>query len=98
MKIVTIRKAMQAVVDAPVMQSDEMLQVPAHELVCRTLFEISNTVDFSKRVSQTRANQARHMIFTRLVGRRRTGSHPATLTTDHVDLLDLTGEELEAKP
>ena len=40
MRMVTIRQSLQHVVDNPVLKSDDMLSLPAHELVSRTLFEI----------------------------------------------------------
>lgn len=95
MKIVTIRQALQAVADRPVMETDELIQVPVHELVCRNLFEIANRPDASERGSMARANKARKMILDRLVGKRRAGSHPATRNEVSVKFVDLTGGELE---
>lgn len=94
-KQVTIRDALQRVADNPVMLTDELVQVPVHELVARTLFEISNLPDASVRGSMQRANKARKMILDRLVGKRRAGSHPATRTEVQIDFVDLTtGGEL----
>lgn len=90
MKSVTIRQALQHVADNPEITTDDLLSLPAHELVARTLFEIANTASNNTR-SQQRANAARNMIFNRLVGRRRTGSHPATQKELAVKLHDLTG-------
>ena len=95
MKVVTIKQALQNVADNPVMHTDELIQVPVHELVCRTLFEIANRPDASVRGSMAKANKARKMILDRLVGKRRAGSHPATRTEVAVDFVDLTGGELE---
>lgn len=94
MKPVSIRDAMQRVADNPVVSTDEMIQLPAHELVCRTLFEIANRPDESRRGSFTRANKARKLILERLVGKRRAGSHPATRTKVEIEFVDLTGGEL----
>ena len=95
MKVVTIRQALQHVVDNPTLKSDDLIGLPAHELVARTLFEIANGAKMNDRNSLARANVARNMIFLRLVGRRRAGSHPATEKKVELKFVDLTGGELE---
>jgi hypothetical protein len=92
MKTVTIRQALQHVVDNPELKTDVLLDVHVHELVSRTLFEIANGVQVSERRSLARANVARTMIFNRLVGRRRAGSHPATAKRVEVEFVPLAGE------
>lgn len=92
MKIVTIRQAMQMVADNPEMRTDDMISLPAHELVVRTLFEIANSAQTRNRNSMAQANVARTLIFNRLVGRRKAGSHPATQTKVELEFADLTGE------
>jgi len=92
MKITSIRKAIQHVVDNPEMKTDVLLDVPVHELVARSLFEIANGVRVDDKGSLARANIARNMIFTRLVGRRRAGSHPATDRKVEMKFVDLAGE------
>jgi len=92
MKIVSIRQAIQHVVDRPEMKTDRLLDVPVHELVARSLFEIANGVKVDNRNSMNQANIARNMIFTRLVGRRRAGSHPATEQKVELKFVDLAGE------
>lgn len=91
---VTIRDALQYVADNPEIRTDEIIQLPAWELVSRTLFDIANRPDPNVRGSQTRANKARKMILDRLVGRRRAGSHPATRNPVQLDFIDLTGGEI----
>ena len=95
-KIVTIRQAMQLVADNPVMKTDDMISLPAHELVVRTLFEIANSANSTDRSSMKAANTAREMIFNRMVGRRRTGSHPATHQEIKIEFRDLTGGAIES--
>lgn len=87
---VTVRQALQHVADNPVMLDDDVLAKPVHELVCRTLFDIANNPQVAVRGSLRRSNRARDMIFNRLVGRRRPGSHPATRTNQSVEFKDLT--------
>ncbi|MGV0949429.1 MAG: hypothetical protein ACOYB3_02065 [Azonexus sp.] len=96
MKIVTIRQSLQHVVDNPVLKTDDLIGLPAHELVSRTLFEIANGAQISERGSMSRANIARNMIFNRLVGRRRPGTHPATQQKVELEFIDLVGAELES--
>jgi hypothetical protein len=91
-KQVTIRQALQNVADNPVIQTDDIIALPVHELVCRTLFEIANGVKTTEPRSLTRANAARTMIFERMVGRRRAGSHPATKKQTSLQFRNLTGE------
>lgn len=96
MKHVTIRQALLYVSDHPIQETDEAIQVPCHELISRTLFEIANTPDASVRGSMSRANKARKMILDRLVGKRRPGSHPATRVQTPIEFVDLTSGELPA--
>lgn len=93
-KPVSVRQALQAVADEPIMQTDEIIQVRVHELVARALFEIANTPDASVRGALARANKARKIILDRLVGKRRAGSHPATRQNVQIEFVDLTGGEL----
>jgi hypothetical protein len=92
MRNTTIRQALQHVADNPVMETDEMLVVPAHELVARTLYEIANSPMTGRTRDASRANVARGMIFNRLVGKRQPGSHPATKQQSAVAFRTLTGE------
>jgi hypothetical protein len=93
MKGTTIREALQTVVDYPKLVEDpDWLELPVHELVVRTLFDIANRPDASVRGSHAAANKAREMIFNRLVGRRRVGTHPAVINGTTLDFVDLTGE------
>lgn len=91
-KQVSIRQALQHVADNPTLTTDVLLEVPAHELVCRTLFEIANGASVDDTRSLQRANIARSLIFDRLVGKRRAGSHPATRNKVELQFVDLAGE------
>jgi len=94
MRHTTIRQALQNVADNPTMMTDEVLVVPAHELVCRTLFDIANSPMTGKRGAMSKANVARRMIFDRMAGKRRAGSHPATRRSVQVAFADMTGGEI----
>ena len=93
-KVVTIRQALQHVADNPTLNTGMVLDVPAHELVCRTLFEIANGASADNARSQSRANVARSIIFDRLVGKRRVGSHPATRRAASLEFVDLTAKQV----
>ena len=92
-KVVTIRQSLQHVADNPAFNTDLMLELPAHELVSRTLFQIANGAELDDKSSQARANVARKLIFDRLVGKRRAGTHPATRRAASLEFRDLTVHE-----
>ena len=96
MKHVTIRQAMQYVADNPEAPSDNLISLPVHELVARTLFGIANSPTQQNKRSMKDANIARDIILKRLVGRRRPGSHPATKKETVIEFEDLTGGEIGA--
>lgn len=87
---VTVRAALQAVADHPVMDTDVLLDVRVHELIARTLFEVANTPDERVRGSMSRANKARRMLMDRLVGKRRPGTSPAAKAETELEFEDLT--------
>jgi hypothetical protein len=90
-KHVSIRQALQYVANNPDLEDDDLISKPVHELVARTLFEHANTGHPSRRGSMARANVARKMIFDRMVGRKRPGSHPNADAPVEVEIEDLTG-------
>ena len=92
---VSIPQALQYVADNPVPNTDVTLDLPAHELVARTLFEIANNPDERVRGSIARATKAQKIIFNRLVGTRRPGSHPAHRDKTGVEFRDLTAGVIE---
>lgn len=92
MRNVSIRQALQYVADHPEPETDEVLILPVHELVARTLFDIANTPMSGKRGAASKANWAREMIFERMVGKRAPGSHPAVRRKAQVQFVDLLGE------
>jgi hypothetical protein len=90
---VTIQQSLQHVADNPTLPTDDLISVPAHLLISHTLFEIANGAQLDDNKSLARANTARTMIFQRLVGKRRAGSHPATRKQQSLTFKDLAGEE-----
>ena len=92
MRQVTIRQALQHVADNPDLETDDIINMKVHELVSRNLFDIANGANMSERGSMSRANVARKMIFDRLVGKRKPGSHPATRKQRGIEFHDLTGD------
>lgn len=91
-KHVSIHQSLQYVADHPDLATSDILSLPAHELISRTLFQIANDAQLHDKKSLARANTARTMIFQRLVGKRRAGSHPATRKTTSLQFKDLTGD------
>ena len=91
---VSIRQALQYVADHPNIDVDRMLELPAYELVGHTLFQIANGAELGDPRSQARANSARKLILDRLVGKRRTGTHPATRKEQSVEFKDLTTHQV----
>ena len=91
---VTVRQALQNVADHPVIATDVLLDVPVHELIARTLFDVANSPDGSVRGGLSRANKARRMLMDRLVGKRRPGTQPAAKTEDEIEFVDLTAGAL----
>jgi hypothetical protein len=92
----SIREALQQVADYPQPLNDEVLLMPVHEIVARTLFDIANQGDPKVRGSMSRANRARKMILQRMGGRRRPGTKPISHQADGLDFIDLTGGVISA--
>jgi hypothetical protein len=91
---VSIRQALQNVANYPEPLTDDVVNMPVHELVARSLFDIANRPDQRVRGSMSRANKARKMILERLDGKRRTGTKPAVKQGHEVEFIDLTGKEI----
>lgn len=91
---VSVRQALQRVADYPTMLTDEVIEVPVHELICRTLFDIANKPDAKVRGSLGRSNRARKLIMDRLGGKRRAGTEPAVKIKESINFIDLTQGEL----
>ena len=98
MKSVTIRQALQQVADYPEPLTDEVIQMPTHELMARALFDIANRPDASVRGSMARANKARKMILDRMAGKRRAGTRPVVKDNADIEFVDLTGGVIESGP
>lgn len=91
----TVRQALQNVANYPEPLTDDVVNMPVHELVARSLFDIANRPDASVRGSMSRANKARKMILERLDGKRRTGTSPAVKDGSAIEYFDLTGGVLD---
>ena len=96
MKHTSVRAALQYVANYPQPVTDEHIQLPVHELICRSLFDLANNPDVKVRGSYAKANKARKMIMDRLDGKRRAGSHPARKQTNSVEFIDLTMHQIGA--
>lgn len=93
----SIREALQFVADNPEIRTPP-IDTPAWELVGRILFEVANSPNPKVRGSMARATRAQKMIADRLVGKRRPGTHPATVRDQQVVFRDLTAGMVEEKP
>lgn len=67
-----------------------MLDLPASELIARSLFEMANYPKLSERGGLAKARKAQSVILNRLVGRRRAGTHPARMQDKTIEFRDLT--------
>lgn len=86
----TIKQALQGVVNNPVPATDVVLDMKVYELVARALFDVANSPDARVKGSITKATRAQKLIFNRLVGLRRPGTHPAARKTAGISFVDLT--------
>lgn len=84
----TVQEALQYVSRHPV-STTPPIDMPVWELVARQLFEKAYTVGGTKQ-AQKDANMAQKIIFDRLVGKRRTGTHPAVRSQEKVEIADWT--------
>lgn len=91
----SVVEALTYVANHPEQSSEDTLDVPAWELISRTLFHIANNPDRRVRGSMGRATRAQKIIMNRLSGRRKPGTHPATTSSEPIEFLDLTEGVLE---
>lgn len=94
MAVVTVRQALQAVADNPELRTDDLTQMPMHELIARELFDIANNPRADERGGLARANKARRMLFDRIVGKRRAGTTIAGSSNEAIEFVDLTAGAL----
>jgi len=87
----TVKEALEYVGRHPVPDPDiPPIEMPVWELISRQLFEKANTVGGSA-VSMKRTATAHRMIFDRLAGKRKPGTHPAAVKGKReLKLVDLT--------
>ena len=93
--MVSIKESLENVAKHPEMSTDIIIDVRVHELVARTLYEIANDPDQRVRGSLSRATKAQKLIFNRIVGTRRPGTHPAAREGGDIEFRDLTKGVLE---
>jgi len=90
MRYVTIKQALERAARMKIDENTDMLALPVCDLVALTLYETANNPGRDDR-GASRANFARRMIFDRMVGTRRTGSHPAVRAANALEIKDLGG-------
>lgn len=91
---VSIQQALKYVADHPDFDPDDTLITPVWELVGRVLYQMANSPDPKKRGSMSRATRAQKMILNRMVGVRRSGTHPVARSEEEIQFIDLTMGEL----
>lgn len=85
----TVKEALEFVSKHP-MPDTPTIEMPVWELVCRHLFEQANTIGGSA-VQMKRTTTAQKIIFDRLAGKRRPGTHPAAAKgRRELKMVDLT--------
>jgi hypothetical protein len=92
----TVKEALEHVAKNPPEGFEPTVDKPAWELVCQVLFIHANGADPRIRGSVGRATRAQKLIFNRLTGRRRPGTHPAQVQAEEIDFVDLTVGVLDA--
>ena len=91
MAYVSIKKALDDVAANPKMDRNAWIDQPAHDLICRSLYQVASSADPEVRGSLARARAAQREIFNRTSGTRRPGTHPAAARkADQVEFEDLT--------
>lgn len=89
----TVKEALEFVSKHPT-PTRVPIEMPIWELISRQLFEASHSVG-GNAVAMKRASTAQRIIFDRLAGKRRPGTHPATSKTKRkLEIRDLTKFEL----
>ena len=91
MKHKTVKQALEYVAGRPDDPLD--LNAPVYAHVAQALFDIANKPDPKVRGAMARASRAQKIIFDRLVGLRRAGTHPAAAKDDTIEYRDLTKME-----
>lgn len=94
----TVIGALQYVAEHPPQGFDPTLETPAWELIGQVLFIHANSGDPRVRGSMGRATAAQKMIFDRISGRRRPGTHPAMVESEEIEFADLTIGALQHNP
>lgn len=88
MKSKSIKQALEHAANNPDAVLD--LDAPVYVHVAHALFDIANRPDPKVRGSMARATRAQKLILDRMVGLRRSGTHPAVAKDDTIEFLDLT--------
>lgn len=87
----TVKEALEYVSRHPEPGGDP-INMPVWELVARQLFEKAHQAGGTKTEMKTTA-AAQKLIFDRIVGRRKTGTHPAVREEKKIRLIDFTKKQ-----
>jgi hypothetical protein len=97
-KHLSVHDALQHVAEHPPKSFEPTVDAPVWELIGQVLFVHANSGDPRVRGSMGRATAAQKMIFDRISGRRRPGTHPAQVENEEIEFLDLTIAALQHDP
>ncbi len=84
----TVKGALEWVAKHP-MPPPAPIEAPIWELVARQLFQSANQVGGTRQEMKA-TNAASKIIFDRMVGKRKAGTHPAMVTKQKIDIVDFT--------
>ena len=89
MKHKSVKEALEYVARHPTPPAIPPLAMPIWELVARQLFEAAGHIGGNKNQMKV-TNAASKIILDRVVGRRKTGTHPAVAQKQQVTIADFT--------
>ena len=90
MKSKSVPEALVYVAQHPPQSFEPTVDMPTWEIIGQLLYLIANSGNPRHRGSVNRATRAQKMIWDRKVGRRRAGTHPATVQAEEIEFEDLT--------
>lgn len=90
MKSKSVQESLEYVAQHPPASFEPTVDMPVWEVLGQLLYLIANSGNPRNKGSVARATRAQKMIWDRKVGRRRPGTHPATVSDEAIEFEDLT--------
>ena len=85
----TVKQALEHYAANPVLPED-VIDVPIHTLIARSLFAFANNPNPKVKGANARANRAQKILLERMVGRRNPGTSPASSAEEVLEFADLS--------